>query len=149
MQAIPPPPSPAPQGAPVPVSPYQPAKGFDRTKLAYSFERWLMIGIVLILAATMFTQAVAMFGPPDAPGDDSTLDDLSEYLEELDGYNDMNRVVASIGVMMQTIGLGLIGYALLRESNSNHRQHTALRVTGMVLGVLVVANLAAQNINVF
>ncbi len=146
MQAMPPPPTPAAQ--PMPVSPYQPAKGFDKTKLAYSFERWLMIGIVLILAATLFAQVVTMWGPPDLPGDEATLDDISDYQSDLDGYNDLVRVVGSIGTMLQTVGMGLIGYALLRESHSTTSEHTALRVTGMILGVLVVANLAARNLNI-
>ena len=154
MQAIPPPPGPAAPQVPVaaptpaPVSPYQPAKGFDKANLSYSFERWLMIGIVLILAAAMFSEVVAMWGPPDAPGDEASLDDLSEYLEDLDGYNDLNRVVGSIGVILQTVGLGLIGYALLRESHSSKHEHTALRVTSMILGVIVVTNLAARSLNI-
>ena len=146
MKAIPPPPTPAAQ--PVPVSPYQPAKGFDKTKLAYSFERWLMIGIVLILAATLFSQVVTMWGPPDMLEPDATLEEQSEYTSDLDGYNDLVRVVGSIGTMLQTVGMGLIAYALLRESHTTTSEHTALRVTGMILGVLVVANLAARNLNI-
>jgi hypothetical protein len=152
MQAIPPPPGPAAQQVPVavpaPVSPYQPAKGFDKANLAYSFERWLMIGIVLILAAAMFSEVVAMWGPPDAPGEEATLDDLSEYLEDLDGYNDLSRVVGSIGVILQTVGLGLIGYVFLWEFYSSKHEHTALRVTSMILGVIVVTNLAARSLNI-
>ena len=118
MQAIPPPPTPAAQ--PVPVSPYQPAKGFDKTKLAYSFERWLMIGIVLILSATLFSQVVTMWGPPDMLELDATLEEQSEYTSDLDGYNDLVRVVGSIGTMLQTVGMGLIAYALLRAVSYTH-----------------------------
>ena len=89
-----------------------------------------------------------MWGPPDLPGDEATLDDISDYQSDLDGYNDLVRVVGSIGTMLQTVGMGLIGYALLRESHSTTSEHTALRVTGMILGVLVVANLAARNLNI-
>ncbi|DAC30991.1 MAG TPA: hypothetical protein D7H95_06470 [Candidatus Poseidoniales archaeon] len=153
MQALPPPPGPTVQTPPVvaptpaPVSPYQPAKGFDKASLSYSFERWLMMGIVLILAAALFSEVVAMWGPPDEPDVDATLEDLSQYLEDLDGYNDLDRVVTSIGTILQTVGLGLIGYALLREAHSSKHEHTALRVTSMILGVLVVTNLAARSLN--
>ncbi|MDB9835245.1 hypothetical protein OAC38_04350, partial [Candidatus Poseidoniaceae archaeon] len=105
--------------------------------------------IVLILAAGLFSEVVAMWGPPDEPAVDATLDDLSEYLEDLDGYNDLDRVVTSIGTILQTVGLGLIGYALLRESHSSKHEHTALRVTSMILGVIVVTNLAARSLNLF
>ena len=147
MQAIPPPPGTSAQTAPAPVSPYQPPQGFDKAKISYSFERWLMIGIILILAATLFSEVVTMWGPPDAPGDEATLDDISEYLSDLDGYNDLDRVVTSIGTMLQTIGLGMIGYALLREAHSGTHEHTALRVTSMILGILVVTNLAARSLH--
>jgi hypothetical protein len=145
MQPIPPPPGQAVQ--PAPVSPYQPAKGFDKAKLAYSFERWLMIGIVLILAATLFSEVVTMWGPPDEPAANASLEDVSEYLEDLDGYNDLDRVVTSIGSMLQTVGLGLIGYALLREAHASKHEHTALRVTSMILGIIVITNLAARSLN--
>ena len=148
MQGLPQPPAPSGQTQPPPVSPYHPAKGFDKTKLAYSFERWLMIGIILIIAATLFVQVVTMWGPPDEPGAEADLEELSQYLEDVDGYTDLNRVISSIGVILQTVGLGLIGYALLRESHTATSHHTALRVTGMILGVLVVANLAARSLNI-
>ncbi|MEJ6562546.1 MAG: hypothetical protein QNL85_02420 [Euryarchaeota archaeon] len=147
MQALPPPPGPAAQPVPAPVSPYQPAKGFDKASLSYSFERWLMIGIILILAAALFSEVVTMWGPPDVPSEEATLDDMSEYISDLDGFNDLSRVVTSLGSMLQTVGLGLIGYALLREAHSSHHEHTALRVTALILGILVISNLAARSLN--
>ena len=94
MQGLPQPPAPSALPQPAPVSPYQPAKGFDKTKLAYSFERWLMIGIILIIAATLFVQVVTMWGPPDEPAVDAELEELSQYLEDVDGYMDLNRVIS-------------------------------------------------------
>jgi hypothetical protein len=51
--------------------------------------------------------------------------------------------------MLQAIGLGLIGYALLREASEGDAHHTAVRVTAVITGVLVIANVAAANITIF
>ena len=67
MQVPPPPPGPqAQQPLPTPVSPYQPAAGFQQSALSYSFHRWLMLGIILVLASVIFVEVVAMDGAPAA-----------------------------------------------------------------------------------
>lgn len=106
-----------------------------------------MIGIILILAATLFSEVVTMWGPPDIPSEEATLEESSEYISDLDGFNDLSRVVTSLGSMLQTVGLGLIGYALLREAHSSHHEHTAIRVTALILGIIVITNLAARSLN--
>ena len=50
---------------------------------------------------------------------------------------------------MQSVALGMIGYALIREGYDGNAHHTALRVTVLIGGVLVITNLAANGIDIF
>lgn len=151
MQAPPIPPA-APQAQqtiPAPPSPYQPAAGFQLSAMSYSFHRWLMLGVILILASVIFVEVVEMFGPPSAVDYDlETEGQMQKMLEDTESHTDLNRVIGSIGTIFQTIGLGMIGYALLRESHDDTNEHTALRVTAIIVGALVLVNIASRSITV-
>lgn len=149
MQVPPPPPAAASQqSAPTP-SPYLPAAGFQQSPMSYSFHRWLMLGIVLVFASIVFVEVVGMFGPPSAVDYDLEAEGVTEKIaEDTEAHTDLNRVIGSVGTILQSFGLGLIGYALLRESYDDKHEHTALRVTAVIVGVLVVLNIASRSISI-
>ena len=152
MQSLPPPTPPAIQSvAPTPSSPYQPAAGFQQSALSYSFHRWLMLSVILLLASVVFVEVVDMFeGPPSAVDYDMTDEGvLDKIAEDTESYADLIRVISSVASIMQAFGLGLIGYALLRESHDEKHEHTALRVTAVIVGILVLANIVSRNISIF
>lgn len=159
MQSLPPlaPPTihPAP---PTAASPYQPAAGFQDSALQYSFHRWLMLGVILLLASVIFVEVVDMWGAP-SPVDynmdldeDGLLIDADVYdtiAKDTEAHTDLTRVISSIASIMQAFGLGLIGYALLREYHDGTHEHTALRITAAIVGILVLANIISWDISLF
>ncbi|MDP6235351.1 MAG: hypothetical protein QF364_05875 [Candidatus Poseidoniaceae archaeon] len=151
MQVPPPPPGPqAQQPMPAPVSPYQPAAGFQQSALSYSFHRWLMLGLILVLASVIFVEVVAMDGAPSAVDYDLETDGAMEQMQkDTETHTDLNRVIGSVGGILQALGLGLICYALLRESHDEKEEHTAMRVTAIIVGVLVLMNIASRSITIF
>jgi len=155
MQSPPPPTAPtiptiAPAPAPAAASPYQPAAGFQESAMSYSFHRWLMLGVILILASVIFVEVVGMFGEPSIVDYDMELEGtLDQIAKDTEAHTDMNRVIGSVGSILQAVGLGMIGYALLRTSHDDKHEHTAMRVTAIILGALVIVNIASRNITVF
>lgn len=148
MQAPPPPAASAAQNPPAP-SPYLPAAGFQTSPLSYSFHRWLMLGVILILASVVFVEVVEMFGPPSVVDYDLEAEGVTERIAaDTEAHNDLNRVIGSVGTILQSFGLGLIGYAMLRESYDEKYDHTALRVTAVIIGVLVLLNVASRSISI-
>ena len=151
MQSLPPPTPPAAVNvAPAPASPYQPAAGFQQSAMSYSFHRWLMLGVILILASVVFVEVVGMFGEPSVVDYDLESEGvLDKIAEDTEAHTDLNRVIGSFGSIFQALGLGLIGYALLRESHDDKHEHSALRVTAIIVGALVLVNIASRSITIF
>tara|TARA_B100000925_G_C21645276_1_gene319059 strand:- start:94 stop:498 length:405 start_codon:yes stop_codon:yes gene_type:complete len=129
-----------------PMAAYQPQPKFLDKYGTYSFSKWLMIGVVLIVIGAMFAQVTDLVGAPNPADYD---DDIAKYAEDQFSHEKLGTTLGALANMLQAIGLGLIGYALLREANSGDAHHTAVRVTAVITGVLVIANVAAANITVF
>ena len=146
MQAAPSPPVMAQQPQNMqPMAAYQPQPKFLEKYGTYSFQRWLMIGVILVVAAAVLDQIPNITGEPSQ----SDYDDLEKYGEALESYNSLVGTLGALGSIMQSIALGMIGYALIREGYDGNAHHTALRVTVLIGGVLVITNLAANGIDIF
>ena len=118
--------------------------------MSYSFHRWLMLGVVLLLASVVFVEVVAMNGVPSVLDYDMEKEGaIEEIAKDTEAHADMTRVISSASSIMQAFGLGMIGYALLRESHDGTHEHTALRVTAVIVGVLVLTNIAARDLSLF
>ena len=146
MQAAPSPPVMAQQPQNMqPMAAYQPQPKFLEKYGTYSFQRWLMIGVILVVAAAVLNQIPNITGEPSQ----SDYDDLEKYGEALESYNSLVGTLGALGSIMQSVALGMIGYALIREGYDGNAHHTALRVTVLIGGVLVITNLAAYGIDIF
>ena len=110
-----------------------------------------MLSVILLLASVVFVEVVDMFeGPPSVVDYDMTDEGvLDKIAEDTESYADLIRVISSVASIMQAFGLGLIGYALLRESHDGAHEHTALRVTTVIVGILILANIVSRNISIF
>ena len=128
-----------------PMAAYQPQPKFLEKYGTYAFSKWLMIGVVLIVIGAMFAQVTDLVGAPN-PAD---YDDGANYAEDQFSHEKLGTTLGALANMLQAIGLGLIGYALLREASEGEAHHTAVRVTAVITGVLVIANVAAANITIF
>jgi hypothetical protein len=146
MQAPPSPPVIAQQPQNIqPMAAYQPQPKFLEKYGTYSFQRWLMIGVILVVAAAVLNQIPNITGEPIA-SDYKETDDFDDALES---YNSLVGTLGALGSIMQSVALGMIGYALIREGYDGNAHHTALRVTVLIGGVLVITNLAANGIDIF
>jgi hypothetical protein len=146
MQPAPGPPVQAPAPQPMqpmqPMAAYQPQPKFLDKYGNYTVSKWLMIGAVLIVIGAMFTQVTDLVGAPN-PAD---YDDAGKYAEDQFSHEKLGTTLGAFANMLQSIGLGLIGYGLLREASEGDAHHTAVRVTAVITGVLVIGNIAAANI---
>lgn len=112
----------------------------------YSFEKWLMIGVILIVAATILTEIPNLLGEPSLA--DYADDELDKYAEDVLGHQSMIRFLGALGAMMQTSGLGLVSYAMIREAYDDDGYHTAIRVTAIICGILLLSNLASRGLSI-
>ena len=149
MQPAPGPPVQAPNPQPMqpmqPMAAYQPQPKFLDKYGSYSFGKWIMIAIVIIVIGAMFAQVTDLVGAPN-PAD---YDDASKYAEDQFSHEKLGTSLGALSTMLQSVGLGLIAYALLREANQGDAHHTAVRVTAVITGVLLVGNLAGANLSIF
>jgi len=146
MQPAPSPPAVAQQPqAMQPMAAYQPQPKFLEKYGTYSFQRWLMVGVILIVAAAILTQIPNITGEPIA----SDYDDLEDYTDALSSHNSLVGTLGAFSSMMQSVALGMIGYAFIREGYDGNAHHTALRVSVIIGGILVITNLASKNIGLF
>ena len=146
MQAAPSPPVMAQQPQNMqPMAAYQPQPKFLEKYGTYSFQRWLMIGVILVVAAAVLNQIPNITGEPIA----SDYKDSDDFDDALESYNSLVGTLGALGSIMQSVALGMIGYALIREGYDGNAHHTALRVTVLIGGVLVITNLAANGIDIF
>ena len=109
-----------------------------------------MLGIILVLASVIFVEVVAMDGAQAAVDYDMEAEGaLEDMAKDLETHSDLQRVIGSVGGILQALGLGLICYALLRESHDGTDDNTAMRVTAVIVGVLVLMNIASRSITIF
>ncbi|MDG1548702.1 MAG: hypothetical protein P8Q94_01500 [Candidatus Poseidoniaceae archaeon] len=124
---------------------YQPQPKFLDKYGTYSFSKWLMIAIVIIVIGAMFAQVTDLVGAPN-PAD---YEDASKYAEDQFSHEKLGTSLGALSSMLQSVGMGLIAYALLREANQGDAHHTAVRVTAVITGVLLIGNVAAANLSIF
>jgi hypothetical protein len=127
-----------------PMAAYQPQPKFLDKYGSYSFSKWLMIAIVIIVIGAMFAQVTDLVGAPN-PAD---YEDATKYAEDQFSHEKLGTSLGALSSMLQSVGMGLIAYALLREANQGDAHHTAVRVTAVITGVLLVGNIAAANLSI-
>ncbi|MCH1481785.1 MAG: hypothetical protein L7T81_06065 [Candidatus Poseidoniaceae archaeon] len=127
-----------------PMAAYQPQPKFLDKYGTYSFSKWLMIAIVIIVIGAMFAQVTDLVGAPN-PAD---YEDATKYAEDQFSHEKLGTSLGALSSMLQSVGIGLIAYALLREANQGDAHHTAVRVTAVITGVLLVGNIAAANLSI-
>ena len=127
-----------------PMAAYQPQPKFLDKYGTYSFSKWLMIAIVIIVIGAMFAQVTDLVGAPN-PAD---YEDATKFAEDQFSHEKLGTSLDALSSMLQSVGMGLIAYALLREANQGDAHHTAVRVTAVITGVLLVGNIAAANLSI-
>ena len=143
MQApLPPPPAAA--------SPYQPPAAAMTKGSMYTFQKWLMIGMIMIVISATFAQFPLESSVPNV-ADYDLLDEKEsqQYLDDIDSYEGQVALFGAISIILQTGAIVLLGYAFFRESQEDADQHVAVRITMMLAGVVMVTSIVGRGFSLF
>tara|TARA_Y100000768_G_scaffold383818_1_gene366634 strand:+ start:876 stop:1286 length:411 start_codon:yes stop_codon:yes gene_type:complete len=103
----------------------------------FSLHKFLMIGVILILIAGLVSVLPDFSGPP---GDDAKAEDV-------ESYDDFERLMDTFATIIGMVGVGLIGYAFVREAYDEDTTTPALRITLLILGTIMLLQLLGSGFN--
>ena len=115
----------------------------------FSLHKFLMIGVILILIAGLVSVLPDFSGPPAAVDyENLTGSDLQTKMdEEEEKYNDFVRLMDTFATIIAMAGVGLIGYAFVREAYDEDTTTPALRITLLILGTIMLLQLIGSGFN--
>ncbi len=140
-------PLPPPQAA---ASPYQPPTGSMAKGSMYTFQKWLMIGMVLLVFSTVIAQFPLSSSVPDITDYDITDEkEADQYLADVDSYEGQVALFGAFSTILQSGAIVMLGYAFFRESQEDANQHVAVRITMMLVGVVMVTSIVGRSFSLF
>ena len=114
----------------------------------FSLHKFLMIGVILILIAGLVSVLPDFSGPPAAIDYDTTDEDyLMKIAEDTESHNDFVRLMDTFATIIGMVGVGLIGYAFVREAYDEDTTTPALRITLLILGTIMLLQLLGSGFN--
>ena len=114
----------------------------------FSLHKFLMIGVILILIAGLVSVLPDFSGAPAEVDYDLSGSELDEKMEEdTESYNDFVRLMDTFATIIGMIGVGLIGYAFVREAYDEDTTTPALRITLLILGAIMLLQLIGSGFN--
>ena len=141
------PPLPPPPAA---SSPYQPPAGGMVKGSMYSFQKWLMIGVAVLIIAAFFSQFPLASSEPDPTDYDFSAEkEADQYKEDVDGYEGQVALFGALSTILQTTSLALLAYAFVREAHEEDGQHVAMRITFMLSAVVLVTSIVGRSFSLF
>ena len=140
-------PLPPPQAA---ASPYQPPAGAMAKGSMYTFQKWLMIGMVLLVFSAVIAQFPLSSSVPDITDYDITDEkEADQYLDDVDSYEGQVALFGAFSTILQSGAIVMLGYAFFRESQEDANQHVAVRITMMLVGVVMVTSIVGRSFSLF
>mgnify|MGYP005729246741 FL=1 len=135
---------------PAAASPYQPPAATMAKGSMYSFQKWLMIGTILLVISATFAQFPLESSVPNI-ADYDMLDEKEsqQYLDDVDSYEGQVALLAAVSTVLQTGAVVLLGYAFFRESQEDDDQHVAVRITMMLAGVVMITSIVGRGFSLF
>ena len=108
-----------------------------------------MIGVILILIAGLVSVLPDFSGPPAVVDyDNLTGSDLQDRMDiEEEKHNDFVRLMDTFATIIGMAGVGLIGYAFVREAYDEDTTTPALRITLLILGTIMLLQLIGSGFN--
>ena len=111
----------------------------------YSFQKWLMIGLALLVFASIFSQFPLESSIPDVTDYDITDEkDSQQYLDDVDSYQGQVALFGAMSTILQTGSLALVAYGFIREAHEEDHHHVALRITFVLSAVISSQALLAE-----
>jgi len=140
-------PLPPPQAA---ASPYQPPAGAMAKGSMYTFQKWLMIGMILLVFSAVIAQFPLPSSVPDVTDYDITDEkEADQYLDDVDSYEGQVALFGAFSTILQSGAIVMLGYAFFRESQEDANQHVAVRITMMLVGVVMVTSVVGRSFSLF
>tara|TARA_B100000925_G_scaffold248389_1_gene199085 strand:- start:3993 stop:4439 length:447 start_codon:yes stop_codon:yes gene_type:complete len=140
---------PAQQPSPPATAMYMPPQQAMMGGGLFSLHKFLMIGVILILIAGLVSVLPDFSGPPAVVDyENLTGSDLQTKMnEEEEKYNDFVRLMDTFATIIGMAGVGLIGYAFVREAYDEDTTTPALRITLLILGTIMLLQLVGSGFN--
>ena len=116
----------------------------------YTFQKWLMIGMVLLVFSAVIAQFPLSSSAPDIT--DYYITDEKEadqYLDDVDSYEGQVALFGAFSTILQSGAIVMLGYAFFRESQEDANQHVAVRITMMLVGVVMVTSIVGRSFSLF
>ena len=116
----------------------------------YSFSKWLMIGLSLLVIASAFGQLPLASSAPDVSDYDLTDDkEAEQYADDVDSYSTQISVFGALASILQTGSLTLLAYAFVREAQEETGQHVAMRITLILGAVVLITSIVGRSFSLF
>jgi len=116
----------------------------------YTFQKWLMIGMVLLVFSAVMAQFPLPSSVPDVTDYDITDEkEADQYLDDVDSYEGQVALFGAFSTILQSGAIVMLGYAFFRESQEDANQHVAVRITMMLVGVVMVTSIVGRSFSLF
>ena len=116
----------------------------------YTFQKWLMIGMVLLVFSAVIAQFPLSSSAPDITDYDITDEtEADQYLDDVDSYEGQVALFGAFSTILQSGASVMLGYAFFRESQEDANQHVAVRITMMLVGVVMVTSIVGRSFSLF
>ncbi len=139
---------PAPQATQPAANMYHPPQQAMMGGGLFSLHKFLMIGVILILIAGLISVLPDFSGPPALVDYPEDLEDRTQkFAEDQESHNDFVRLMDTFATVIGMTGVGLIGYAFVREAYDEDTTTPALRITLLILGAIMLLQLLGSGFN--
>jgi len=139
---------PAQQVSPPATNMYHPPQQAMMGGGLFSLHKFLMIGVILILIAGLVSVLPDFSGPPAAIDYDPTDPDyVTKIAEDTESYTDFERLMDTFATLIGMAGVGLIGYAFVREAYDEDTTTPGLRITLLLLGSIMLLQMIGSGFN--
>ena len=116
----------------------------------YTFQKWLMIGMVLLVFSAVIAQFPLSSSVPDITDYDITDEkEADQYIADVDSYEGQVALFGAFSTILQSGAIVMLGYAFFRESQEDANQHVAVRITMMLVGVVMVTSIVGRSFSLF
>ena len=112
----------------------------------YSFSLWLLIGLVVLVVSSVFSEFPLDSSVPVASDYDLTEEGAADqFADDLSGYASQVDLFSAVASILQTSSIALLAYAFAREAHEESSLHVALRITMVLSAVILVTSLVGRN----
>ena len=107
-----------------------------------------MIGVILILVAGFLSVLPDFSGAPSSVDyDTSETDWLDDFNKDTEAHSDFVRIMDTLATLVGMAGVGLIGYAFVREAYDEDTTTPGLRITLLLLGSIMLLQMIGSGFN--